>query len=51
MEQLKADDWAAMRFLREAADVADNLTAAFPDLGEELTAIRRSIDEQLARFS
>lgn len=45
------DDWAAQNVLLEAARVAESLINDFPNLQEELTAIRRRIDEQLARFS
>jgi Ca-activated chloride channel homolog len=45
------DDWAADNMLREALSLADSLINEFPNLQQELTAIREKINEQLANFS
>lgn len=45
------DDWAAQSLLQEAARVAEGLINDFPELREDLTAIRGRINEQLAHFS
>jgi Ca-activated chloride channel family protein len=45
------DDWAAQHVLEEASIVAESLVNDFPDIEEELAAIRGRINEQLARFS
>jgi hypothetical protein len=45
------DDWAAQNLLSEAMHIAESLRNDFPNLREELTAIRERINEQLAHFS
>lgn len=45
------DDWAAHHLIGGARNIALNLRHEFPSLEEELAAILRRLDEQLARFS